>query len=39
MRITICTLFEDHYHYGVAGLTNSLVAAGYHGTVDRKSVV
>lgn len=33
MRITICTLFEDHYHYGVAGLTNSLAAAGYCGTV------
>lgn len=33
MKTTICTLFEGHYHYGVAGLVNSLAAAGYEGTV------
>ena len=33
MKTTLCTLFEGHYHFGVAGLVNSLVAAGYEGTV------
>lgn len=33
MRIALCTLFEGHYHHGVATLVNSLVAAGYQGTV------
>jgi len=30
---SICTLFEGDYHMGLAALTNSLVHAGYKGTV------
>ncbi len=33
MNATVCTLFESHYHYGVAGLTNSLYHQGYRGQV------
>ena len=33
MPTAVCTLFEGHYHHGVATLVNSLVAAGYEGTV------
>lgn len=31
MNITLCTLFEGNYHFGVAALSNSLIAAGYEG--------
>ena len=30
---TICTVFEGHYHKGVAGLANSLCANGYEGII------
>src|SRR5208282_4728375 len=30
---TICTLFDGDFHFGVAALLNSLVRAGYKGTV------
>lgn len=33
MSAQICTLFEGHYHHGLAALTNSLVAAGFRGDV------
>jgi len=29
----ICTLAEQHYFYGVAGLVNSLVSAGFEGVI------
>jgi hypothetical protein len=33
MRVNVCTLFEKQYHFGVAVLVNSLVRAGFTGTI------
>jgi hypothetical protein len=33
MAEAVCTIFENHYHHGVAAMVNSLIKAGFSGNI------